>query len=560
MKNDKTQIIQIIETSDVHGHFFPYDFVNHCEVSGSLARVHTFAEQMRDRYGAENVFLLDNGDLLQGQPICYYYHHVASSDSHIAAQCTNYLRYDAQTLGNHDIETGHAIYDKWIKQSHAPILGANIIDTKTGRPYVPPYCVLCKDGEIKIAIVGLTTPTVPCWLKKDLWSGLRFEDMVTTARQVIQDVKQRERPDVIVGLFHSGWDGGVKLQGCRENAVRMVAEQVPGFDVLFFGHDHIPRQLVVKNSEGKEVLCLNPGHSAHNVALATLKMTYEGGRWSLTQKQGRVVNLSNLLPDAAYMHHFSGTISRVKAWADQPLGIFLHGMGSLDSLFGSSAFNDFILNNKLQVTHADVAFNAPLSLQSVFKAGQVTVADLFDLYRYEDKIYVMRLTGEEIRRHLEMSYDLWVNTMRSPNDHLLHLSRVDNGSRHIQLTHPFFNFDSAAGIDYEVDVTRPDGEKVKILRMSDGKPFSLNSWYNVAINSYRGSGGGELLTKGAGIAHNLLPARIVWEGELDQRSYLMQEIKRRGTLDPKPNNNWRFVPEDWTGPAADRDRRLLLGK
>ena len=51
-----------------------------------------------------------------------------------------------------------------------------------------------------------------------------------------------------------------------------------------------------------------------------------------------------------------------------------------------------------------------------------------------------------------------------------------------------FNFDSAAGIDYEVDVTKPDGEKVKILRMSNGEPFDEKKWYKVAVNSYRGNG------------------------------------------------------------------------
>ena len=122
----------------------------------------------------------------------------------------------------------------------------------------------------------------------------------------------------------------------------------------------------------------------------------------------------------------------------------------------------------------------------------------------------------------------------------------------------FFNFDSAAGIDYEVDVTKPDGEKVRILQMSNGEPFDLEKWYNVAINSYRGNGGGELLTRGAGIPLDSLDNRIVWRSERDQRYYLMQEIEKLQVADPQPNNNWRFVPEEWTIPAAERDRKLLF--
>ena len=109
-------------------------------------------------------------------------------------------------------------------------------------------------------------------------------------------------------------------------------------------------------------------------------------------------------------------------------------------------------------------------------------------------------------------------------------------------------------------MTKPNGQKVRILQMSDGKPFDPNAWYRVAINSYRGNGGGELLTKGAGIPHDSLQSRILWESERDQRHYLMEEIKRMGTLDPQPNNNWRFVPEGWVKPAAARDYELLFGK
>ena len=170
----------------------------------------------------------------------------------------------------------------------------------------------------------------------------------------------------------------------------------------------------------------------------------------------------------------------------------------------------------------------------------------------------MRLTGQEIRRHLEMSYDLWCNTMKSPDDHLLLLSDTQNDAQRLGFKNFSFNFDSAAGIDYEVDVTKPDGEKVHILRMSNGQPFDENKWYTVAVNSYRANGGGELLTRGAGIPHDSLQSRIIWESPKDQRFYLMEEIRKAGVMRPQPHHNWKFVPEAWTVPAAARDRRLLF--
>ena len=156
------------------------------------------------------------------------------------------------------------------------------------------------------------------------------------------------------------------------------------------------------------------------------------------------------------------------------------------------------------------------------------------------------------------SYDLWVNTMRSTDDHLLLLSEKTVGDQQrMGFKNLSFNFDSAAGIDYEVNVTKPDGEKVRILQMSDGRPFDENRWYHVAVNSYRGNGGGELLTRGAGIPRDSLSSRIVWRSERDQRYHLMQEIEKAGTVVPQANNNWRFVPEAWVKPAAAKDRKLL---
>ena len=78
------------------------------------------------------------------------------------------------------------------------------------------------------------------------------------------------------------------------------------------------------------------------------------------------------------------------------------------------------------------------------------------------------------------------------------------------------------------------------------------------MNSYRGNGGGELLTKGAGIPKEELESRILWKSEQDQRFYIIEEIMKRGTIEPKAHNNWKFVPEEWTIPAIKRDRKALF--
>ena len=556
---EKNITLRIIQTTDVHGAFFPYDFINRKPKRGSLARVSTYVNRLRSEMG-DRVILLDNGDILQGQPTCYYYNFVNTQSTHIAADLINYMRYDAQTVGNHDIEPGHEVYDKWIREVQCPTLGANVIDTRTGQPYLKPYTVLEREG-VKIAILGLLTPAIPNWLTPDKWNDLRFDDMTATARRWVKHLQENEKPDVIIGLFHSGKEGGIVTDKYDENASLRIAREVPGFDIVFFGHDHEQYNECVTNTEGKAVLCLNPANNATALADAQIDLTLRKGKVVAKKVTGTLADITTEAIDEALMKHFQPHIDEVNAYIDREIGEFKRTIHIRDSYFGNSAFNDFILNLQLQITGADIAFNAPLSFDAAIQAGPVRVSDMFNLYKYENQLFVMRLTGEEIRRHLEMSYNQWVNTMQSPDDHLFLLTEEKSRGDHrrfLGFKYPFFNFDAAAGIDYEVDVTKPDGQKVRILQMSNGQPFDEAKWYHVAVNSYRGNGGGELLTRGAGIPHDSLESRIVWRSERDQRYYLMQEIEKLRVVDPQPNHNWRFVPEEWVKPAAERDRKLLF--
>ncbi len=557
--NAQTLDLHIVETSDVHGSFFPYDLIDRKPKAGSMARVSSYIKNLRKQYG-KNLILLDNGDILQGQPVSYYSNFIDTTDMNIAAQVINYMGYDAETIGNHDVEPGHKVYDKWIGEVKCPVLGANVIDTKTGRPYLKPYVIINRNG-CKIAVFGMLTPAIPNWLSRDIWPGLRFDEMVSTAKYWMKVMKEDEKADVIIGLFHSGKQGGITTSDYEEDASERVAREVPGFDIVFFGHDHTRHQDKVINVEGDTVLCLDPANNAITVAEANVSLIRKGGRWNVSKVDGHLQDITQEPIDEEYLQHFKSYIDKVDAFANEKIGEFKHTISTSDSYFGNSAFNDLILNLQLQITGADVAFNAPLSFNATINAGPVYMSDMFKLYKYENMLYVMRLTGDEIRRHLEMSYDLWMNTMKTPEDHLLLLdTRTYGDAQRMGFKNFSFNFDSAAGIDYTVDVTKPNGQKVKILKMSNGMPFDPNKWYKVAINSYRGNGGGELLTKGAGIPKDSLESRIIWRSDRDQRYYLMQEIRRQKVLDPQPNHNWRIIPESWAKPAAERDYKILFGK
>ncbi len=556
-KSPKTVTLRFIETSDVHGAFFPYDFIERRPMRGTMARVSTYIQKQRQQYG-QNVILLDNGDILQGQPTCYYTNYVNTSEPNIAAQVLNYLRYDAEVFGNHDIETGHKVYDKWIRDLHCPILGANVIDRKSGKPYTEPYLILERQG-VRIAVLGMLTPAIPNWLNESIWSGMYFEEMVGCARKWVKTLREKEQADIIIGVFHSGWDGGIKTPDYDEDATRRIALEVPGFDVIFFGHDHRARHDVING-----VLCLDPANNAVNVAQATLKVTVteqpRGQRHvEVIDKKGAIVDVTAEDIDQQYVRHFQPQIDSIRAFVDQQIGTFQTTMLSRDAFFGSSPFIDYIHELQLQHTGADISFNAPLQFNTVIQAGPVYMSDMFKLYRYENKIYVLRMTGREILGHLEFSYDQWVNTMQSPDDHILLLNdNEQSDQQRLGFRNLTFNFDSAMGIDYEVDVTQPNGHKVRILQFTDGRPFHLDQWYRVVMNSYRGNGGGELLVRGAGIPFDSIPSRIVYMSDLDQRHYLTDRIRQAGTVAPRAHNNWRFVPEEWATPAILRDRKYLF--
>lgn len=557
---ERTISLRIIETSDVHGHFFPYDFIERKPLKGTLARVSTYVNRLRESY-TNRLLLLDNGDILQGQPLNYWTNYVNTDKENIAASVVNYMRYDAEAMGNHDVEAGHNVYDKWIREVQCPMLGANIIHKKSGKPYVKPYTILEREG-VRIAIIGMLTPTIPCWLNESIWKGMEFQDMVLSARQWVKHVKDTEHADIIIGLFHSGKDGGIKLnEEIEENQSARIAREVPGFDIIFYGHDHTMNKEWVTSIEGEQVLMLNPANKATHIADATLELTIKDGKVCKKNIQGQLVNICDEPVDEAMIAHFKEQIDGVKQYADRRIGHFDCSISTHDCYFGNSAFIDLIHNMMLKISKADISFNAPLSFDSNIKEGDITVADMFNLYKYENKLYVLKMTGKEIKDYLEESYSRWVNTMQSPEDHLLLLQKKkNNGQQSMSFKNYTFNFDSASGIDYEVDVTKPVGEKIRILSLSNGKPFRENKTYKVAMNSYRGNGGGELLTKGAGIANEDIDKRIVYRSSLDLRHYIMKEIERMGNIKPTPNNNWKFVPETWTKPAAQRDRKIIFGE
>ena len=342
-----------------------------------------------------------------------------------------------------------------------------------------------------------------------------------------------------------------------ENASADVAQKVPGFDVVFMGHDHARHCRKIVNVAGDSVLIVDPANRAGFVSDVTIRVSKKDGKVLRKSVEGTLTNVRDYPADEAFVRKFQPQYQSTIDFVSRKIGRINQTISTKDAYFGPSAFIDLIHQLQLDISGADISFCAPLSFNAEIREGDIYMSDMFNLYKYENMLYVMQLFGQEIKDFLEMSYAIWTNQMKSADDHILLLNEEDKGFGRFK--NPSFNFDSAAGIIYTVDVTKPQGEKIRIESMADGTPFSLQKIYKVAVNSYRGNGGGDLLTKGAGIPKSELSKRIVFSTDKDLRYYLMKRIEEVKTLDPKPLNQWRFVPEEWTRPAIERDYQLLFG-
>ncbi len=556
--------IKVVTLADVHARIFPYDFVNDKQLNGSLAHVKTYVDEQRRSLG-DNLILLDNGDLLQGQPTGYYFNFLVQDEVNLFARVMNYMEFDASTVGNHDIEAGWDVYNPLRDQYDFPWLAANVLHIRTGLPYFEPYTIIERSG-IKIAVMGLVTPSVPDWLPRKLWESLEFTGMYAAASYWMEHIHKHENPDIVIGLFHSGAGPDVDYAGDEiylENAAMYVGKYVPGFDVIFTAHDHRERNVSFKNSVGNDVLMIAGRSFARSAAVVDL--LFEGSAqegYKLTGKGGNIVEMAEYEPCPEFMKKFSDEQQAVFNYVSQPLTVLQNDLYSRDSYWGNSAFTDFIHSIQLELTDADISFAAPLSFNATLEEGVVHMRDMFNLYPFENYLYKMELTGSEIKNFLEYSYGLWLNTMQGPDDHLL-LFRDESRGRSsvyesIRLANAFYNFDSASGIHYVVDVSQKPGNRITIKSLSDGNPFDSDGLYTVAINSYRGSGGGGHITEGAGISHHELESRIKWVSEKDLRSHIAEYMKQYSSINPQAGNNWQIIPESWVQQAAERDRKLLF--
>lgn len=544
--------IEIYATNDLHGRIFDSLYTDTTTHAYSLSSVSAYIKQARVRAGEGSVVLLDIGDHLQGDNSVFYYNYVDTKSEHIFSKVANYLKYDAVVVGNHDIEAGHPVYDKIVKELNPPYLAANATDVKTGKPYFEPYTIIVRQG-IKIAVIGMTNPNISKWLSQELWNGMRFEEIIPLLENLVVDIQRKEKPQLIIAALHAGLGDENIYQ--MEDPARYVAKNVRGIDIVMAAHDHKTVAEFVKNGKDS-VLVIEGGSRASSLSFVKVNLKVEDGEVVSKSYEPQTIPMERVAADKEYTNKFHAEFLAVKKFTNTVVGRLENTVTSRDSYFGSSEYIDMIHTIQLEKSNADISFVAPLSLDITIPAGELNYQDLLTLYPFENQLYVIEMTGKEIKDYLEYSYSKWINQMKSADDHLLNIEvRGDDGRYRFKNMN--FNFDSAAGIIYEVDVQKGDGERITIKSMADGKEFNPESKYKVALSSYRANGGGDILEQGAKIPRSELDGRVI-NRYSDIRGLIYDKLKQSGSIKATKLNQWKFVPEKFVKRAAEKDYKLLF--
>lgn len=554
---DGEYTFRLLTTNDVHGRYFDSLYVAD-ETVNALTNIAWYADSIRTADGPDNVILLDAGDCLQGDNAAYYFNYIDTASTHLYARMTEYIGYDAVVVGNHDIETGHKVYDRMVRTMKVPFLAANAIRTDDGKPYFQEYVTLKRHG-LNITVIGFTNPNIKGWLSPGLWEGMTFESLIPMAQETVDRVVAKEKSDVVIVAVHAGTGAGdgavLESQGLD------LFQSLRGVDFVVTAHDHRP-----VTYQNDSICLINAGSHCRNLGVGTVTLKVENGEVVSRSLKAELLPVDKKNVDVKMHEVFREDFEAVKAFTLKEVGQLRTDLRTRDAYSGMSDYLNLIHTLSLGCTPAQISFAAPLTFNGFIESGTLVYNDLFTIYPYENQLFVVRMSGKEIKDYLEYSYNAWINTVSSSDDRLLKITdRPDprTGQKSWSFINRSYNFDSAGGLVYTVDVTQPYGQRVTVESLADGSAFEESSEYNVAMTSYRASGGGSIMREGAGIDTDNIASRVVaYHPEIREilYDYLMNngEISPEKIGDPAVIGHWKFIPESLAEKALQRDMDLLF--
>lgn len=531
----ETVTITLLATTDVHGNIMPYDYFTAKPAARGLASLAPVIDAVRREN--PNTLLIDCGDTIQGSPLEAVFQQFRRTGSlplglkfdgepfetDPMMLVMNHLRYDAMVLGNHEFNFGLKNLNAARSDARFPWLSANTIASGGAKPFEP-YIVKTLGG-VKVAVMGLTTSAIPLWEKPENYAGYRFENVVATGVRTVAELKARHKPDIIIATVHSGL--GKDLRTGRafpgetpgENVAYDVAASVPGIHAVVYGHSH--RQL--EGAEVNGVLMVQPRNFAMSLARIDFQLEGSPGHWKPANRRARLLAPASS-PDAEVVRLAKAYHDMTERYLDAPVAVSPVEMDGAVGRVVDSPLVDLIHRVQLHYSGADVSFTSLFNHRVKIPKGRVTVRQIAALYLYDNELYAIEGNGRMVREALENAARYFTGCA----------DPACTQGPGINRSMPSFNFDMAQGVEYEIDLTKPEGRRVTNLRWK-GKPLADNQPLRIAVNNYRAAGsGGYSMFK---------DAKIVWRASQEIRDLIIEYYSERGELPAKADSNWRIVPE-----------------
>ena len=524
--------IVVASTTDVHGRITAWDYyANKAETIRGLTRAATIVDSVRAA-NPGRVILLDAGDLLQGNPLAYVAAKVSANRANPIIAAMNAMHYDAAAIGNHEYNYGVPYLDTAVKQATFPFLSANTYGLDPADVHAYSSWTIVDRAGVKVGVVGATTPGVMLWDAENIKGRLRFGDIVPAVRQAVQEVRGAGA-DIVLVTVHAGLNepssyDTVTTGVPSENVAGRIAGEIPGVDLVLYGHSHKE----VRGATIGQTLLIQPKNWATSVDVAHLTVSRVGGAWRVTDKRSDLIQAAGHAEDPAVLAATASIHRETVAYVTTPIGTTPERWTADSARIKDTPLIDFILETERKAAGSDLASTAAFSTDVTMGLGPITIAQVAQLYPYDNTLRAVRITGRQLRDYLEFS-SRYYKTLPSPTAPLETDPQV-----------PGYNFDIVSGVDYAIDISKPVGYRLTRLDYK-GAPVRDTDTFTMALNNYRQTGGG-------GYAM-LSGAPVVYDKQQEIRQLLIDEVKRRGVLKQEDyfTHNWQLV----RGPGLEINDR-----
>lgn len=516
--------LTVIATTDLHGNILPVDYYTNKEDARGLARVATIVRGIRKEN--PNTVLVDSGDTIQGTPLAFFHNRKNNTPPDPMMLTMSALKYDALAVGNHEYNFGLKVLNKAKGEAAFPWLSGNTYKRGTDETYYRPYIVK-EIGGVRVGILGLTTPGVPNWDNPENFAGLEFREPLPEARKWVNELKTKERADVVIIAMHMGLEEDLRTgerspgQVPFENQAMTIARNVPGIDVITMGHTHreIPSAII------NGVLLTQANAYGRHVARVDLYLEQDAqNRWRIAARTARTIPVTDRVETDAEIARLAAPYDKeTQAWLSRVIGNSTAELTAEGARFTDNALLDLIHRVQLDAGRADVSMAASFNDRARVAAGDVTVRDIAGLYVYENTLVVLEVTGQQLKDALEHSARYF--TAYRPNTPPADL---------VDAKIPGYNFDIAEGVTYDLDITKPFGARIRNLQFKS-KPLAPTRKLKLATNNYRvNGGGGYTMYKGA---------RVVYRSGEEIRELIIDWVERNKQIPAEATNNWRLVTQ-----------------